>query len=89
MALGSQPGNILVMILRETLWLTVAGIAVGVPCALSASRLIAHSLFGLSPLDPLTLALAAAALVIVGAIAGYLPARRALGGDPVAALRCE
>ena len=89
MALGSQPGAILRMILRETLLLTLAGIALGVPCALLATRFIAHSLFGLSPADPLTLAAASGALAAVGACAGYLPARRALQSDPMAALRCE
>ena len=89
MALGSQPGAILRMILRETLLLTLAGIALGAPCALVATRLIAHTLFGLSPVDPLTLAAASSAIFAVGAIAGYLPARRALQSDPMAALRCD
>jgi len=89
MALGSQPKSIMGMILRETLLLTLAGIALGAPCALAATRLIAHTLFGLSPLDPLTLAAASGALFAVGAIAGYLPARRALRSDPMAALRCD
>ncbi len=89
MALGSQPGGILRMILRETLLLTLAGIALGAPCALGATRFIAHTLFGLSPLDPLTLAAASGALFAVGAIAGYLPARGVLRSDPMAALRCD
>jgi len=89
MALGSQPGAILRMILRETLLLTLAGIALGAPCALAATRFIAHTLFGLSPLDPPTLAAASSALFLVGAVAGYQPARRALKSDPMAALRCD
>ena len=89
MALGSQPNAILRMILRETLLLTLAGIALGAPCALAATRLIAHTLFGLSPVDPLTLAAASSAIFAVGAIAGYLPARSALQSDPMAALRCD
>jgi predicted permease len=89
MALGSQPKAILRMILRETLVLTLAGIAIGAPCALAATRFIARALFGLSPLDPLTLAAASGALFVVGAIAGYLPARRALESDPMTALRCD
>jgi putative ABC transport system permease protein len=89
MALGSQPRSILRMILRETLLLTLAGIALGAPCALAATRFIAHALFELSPVDPLTLAAASSALFAVVAIAGYLPARRALQADPMAALRCD
>jgi predicted permease len=89
MALGSQPGGVLRMILRETLLLILAGIALGLPCALAATRFIAHTLFGISPGDPLTLAAAGGALVAVGTIAGYLPARRALQLDPMGALRCD
>ena len=82
MALGSQPGGILRMILRETLLLTLAGIAIGAPCALAVARFIA-------PADTLTLVAASSALFAVGAIAGYLPARSALKSDPMAALRCD
>ena len=89
MALGSQPGSILRLILRETLLLTLAGIVAGAPCALAAGRFIAHTLFGLSPLDPLMLASASSALLAVGALAGYVPARRALKSDPMTALRCD
>jgi predicted permease len=88
-ALGAQPHSILHMILRETLLLTLAGIALGAPCALAATRLIAHTLFGLSAVDPPTMAAACTALFAVGATAGYLPARRALRSDPMAALRCD
>jgi predicted permease len=89
MALGSQPGAILRLVLRETLLPILAGIALGAPCAVAAARLIAHTLFGLSPLDPLTMAAASGAIFAVGAVASYLPARRALRADPMAALRCD
>jgi predicted permease len=89
MALGSQRGGILRMILGETLLLVMAGVAIGLPCAVVAARLVAHILFGLSPADPATLATVASMLIGVGVIAGYFPARRAMRMDPLVALRHE
>ncbi|HEX8878635.1 MAG TPA: ABC transporter permease, partial [Candidatus Acidoferrum sp.] len=89
MALGAQPGSVLGMILRETLVLTLIGIAVGAPCALATARLITHLLFEVTPYDPVTLVLVPLVLVAVGALAGYIPARRAMRLDPVVALRHE
>jgi predicted permease len=88
-ALGSPRRTIVWIVLRETLLLVLAGVAIGIPCAMAVSRLIAHMLFGLSSGDPLTMATASGALFTVGVIAGYLPARRALNMDPAAALRFE
>lgn len=89
MALGASSGAILWAVLRETLILTLAGLAVGVPCALAASRLLGHMLFGVSANDPATLAAVAFALAAVAALAGYVPARRAMLVDPLVALRYE
>jgi putative ABC transport system permease protein len=88
-ALGASRGAILRMILRETLTLTIVGLAIGVPCALAASHLIGHLLFGVSANDPLTLAAVAFMLAAVAILAGYAPARRAMRVDPLVALRHE
>ena len=89
MALGAQPNDLLSRILREVMWLSLAGIAVGVPAALAASRLVSGMLFGVSANDPATIALSAAILLGVSIFAGYLPARRAVRIDPMIALRSE
>ena len=89
MALGARGGNIAWMILRETLYLVLAGLVLGVPAALIGARLISTQLFGLSPTDPLTLIGAAIVLAMVAMLAGYLPARRASRINPLNALRYE
>ncbi len=88
-ALGASRGAILRMVLRETLVLTFVGLAVGVPSALAASRLIGQLLFDVSTHDPATLATVALALAAVATLAGYVPARRAMRVDPIVALRSE
>jgi putative ABC transport system permease protein len=88
-ALGAQPSSVLAMILRETLALTLIGIAVGVPCTIATARLITHLLFNVTPYDLVTLALTSLVLVAVGALASYIPARRAVKVDPMVALRHE
>jgi putative ABC transport system permease protein len=86
-ALGASRGMIVSMVLREILILTLAGLVVGGLCALAASRLLGHLLFGISASDPITLAAVAFALVCVAALAGYVPVRRAMSVDPMEALR--
>jgi len=88
-ALGASQGSILRMVLRETLMLTAAGLAVGIPGALLGSRLLTHLLFGVSVDDPATLTAVAFTLAAVAAIAGYIPARRAATVEPIVALRYE
>ncbi|HYY98054.1 MAG TPA: FtsX-like permease family protein, partial [Pyrinomonadaceae bacterium] len=89
LALGAQPRRVRLMILRESLLLVVAGVAVGLPAALAASRLASAFLFGLSPADPVSISLAVLSLLTAALAAGYLPARRATKIDPLVALRYE
>jgi len=89
MALGAQGGNVLRMVMGESLLLVALGVAIGFAAALAATRLIAGMLFGLTPSDPLTLALATILLLAVAALASWLPARRASRVEPVVALRYE
>ena len=88
-AVGAQQGTILGLILRESVVLSALGVMVGLPCAVAATRLIGHLLFGVAPGDPLTFAAAATILLAIGTLAGYWPARRATKIDPIAALRRE
>jgi ABC-type antimicrobial peptide transport system permease subunit len=77
------------MILRETLTIVTAGLALGLPLALTAARLLRARLFELSPYDPATLLTAVLAVVAVTVLAGYVPARRASHVDAMVALRCD
>ncbi len=89
MALGAQRGDVLRLVMHETLWLALTGVVIGVPAALVATRWIASQLFGLDSHDPLTITLVTLLLMAVMTLAGYLPARRAAQVDPLVALRCE
>ena len=89
MALGAARGSVLWMVLREVAVMLVAGIVIGLPVAIGLSRFVESQLYGLSPTDPTTLAVAAILLSGVAMLAGYLPARRATRVDPMLALRYE
>jgi predicted permease len=89
MALGAQPRDMLGMVLRQGLRLTVPGLLAGGAIALAATRVIGGMLTGISAADPLTFASAAAFLTVVAALASYLPALRAMRVDPMDALRNE
>jgi predicted permease len=88
-AVGAQRQNVLWLVLRETLALALFGIAIGIPSALAATRLIASMLFDLSPTDLPTITFVSLLLLLVPLFAGYLPARRASVIDPAVALRAE
>jgi len=89
MALGAQRGAVVWMVLRRVLILAAVGLAISVPAALTASRLVKSFLFETQPNDPGALGLAGVVLLSAAILAGYGPARRAARIDPVAALRQE
>jgi ABC-type antimicrobial peptide transport system permease subunit len=88
-ALGAARREVLSMILRETLGLTSVGIALGLAFALATSQLIANMLYGVPAQDPVTLVAVSVVLAAVAAVAGWIPARRAMLVDPTVALRYE
>ncbi len=89
MALGAERRDVVRMIMGESQRLVVIGLAIGLAAALAAGRLVGTLLFGLQPTDSSTIALAVVVLAAVSAFAGYVPARRAAGVDPMTALRYE
>jgi predicted permease len=89
MALGARYSQVLWMILRQALVVAAIGIAGGLVLSLWSARFIASLLFGLTPRDPVTFAIAAATLLFVVLLAAYGPARRAALVDPAAALKQE
>jgi len=89
MALGAQRRDVLKLVLRQGLLLTVAGVIPGVVAALALTRVMKGLLFGISPTDPAIFAGVSLLLTAVGTLACYLPARRAARMDPVRALRNE
>jgi predicted permease len=89
MALGALPREVIGLVMREVAVLVAAGGGVGLVAALGASRLVESQLFGLTARDPVVFVAALASLALVGAAAGFVPARRAAGTDPIRALRRE
>jgi predicted permease len=89
MALGALPGNVVRIVMREALLLVVLGVGIGLAAAKATTRLVSGLLFDLTPTDPLTIALATILMIVVAALASYLPARRASHIDPLEALRYE
>jgi predicted permease len=89
MALGASQRAVVWMVLRETLIVLGAGVALGIPAAWWLSRYLASQLFGVKPADAGSAIVALAVLAAAGAAAGFLPARRASTIDPIEALRYE
>ena len=89
MALGAARADVIQLVMRESMMLVLAGVLLGLAGAMAASRPIASLLFGLAPVDPLTIAAAIVVMLLLSSIAAYLPARRASRVDPIVALRYE
>jgi len=89
MALGAEAVDVVKLIVRQGMTLTLAGLAVGLTGALVMTRLMASVLYGVSATDATTFVVVPSLLALVVLIACYLPARRATRVDPVVALRCE
>ena len=77
------------MILRESLVLLIAGVAIGLPLAFVSARILRQQLFQLDPADPVTFAVTVFVIAATTIIAAWLPARAAAKVNPVSALRCE
>ena len=89
MALGARRGRVLAQILRQTVTVSVLGIAIGVGAVLLTTRYMSTLLFGLSERDPLTLGAVSLMLLVTATVAGFFPARRAATIDPVRAIKTE
>jgi ABC-type antimicrobial peptide transport system permease subunit len=89
MALGAQRSQLLALVFRQGMMPVVLGLTAGVVIALFLGRAIRGLLFGVEPTDLLTIARVTAVLIVVGAVACFIPARRAVGTNAVAALRFE
>ena len=88
-ALGARRDQVLGMILREVMFLAVAGILIGVAVAMGLTRYIQALLFGVDPIDPATMIGAVCLMILVALLAGWIPARRASRLEPMVALRHE
>ena len=88
-ALGAGRSDVLRMVMRHGLTLIAIGAVIGLAAALAMTRFIAGELYGVKPNDPATLLIAISSILLVGSIACWIPARRAMHVDPIVALRYE
>jgi len=89
MALGATRWDVLVLVFLQGAALTLVGLVIGVLLAVALARVIRAGLYGISPIDPVSIAATVALLAVVSLLAGYIPARRAAKVDPMTALRYE
>jgi putative ABC transport system permease protein len=85
--LGARDADIIRLVLREGFWVILTGLLCGLAGAYGATRLLIHQLYGVTPMDPLTLVGVAVVLSVVALLACYIPGRRATKRDPLSALR--
>jgi putative ABC transport system permease protein len=89
MSLGAMPGNILGLVLGVGLLPAIIGAVAGLLGSWGLTRVVAEFLYGIKPLDPITFAGATFTLLLIAALACYIPARRAMRVQPMIALRYE
>jgi len=89
LAVGAQPRQVLLLVLKQGFWLTMIGVVLGLAAAFALTRLLSGLLFGVAAIDVTTFATISLLLIIVSLLACYLPARRAMRIDPLSALRYE
>jgi predicted permease len=88
-ALGAPSPTVLWLVMREVLVMVGLGVVVALPAAWGLARLVQSQLYGIAPSDPLSMAAATFSILLVAALAGYIPALRATRVDPIRALRYE
>ena len=89
LAVGAQPRQVLLLVLKQGLWLTIVGVVLGLAASFALTRLLSGLLFNVQAVDVTTFATISLVLIVVSLLACYLPARRAMRIDPLRALRYE
>jgi predicted permease len=88
-AVGAEARSIVTLVMRDAAWMVGAGIAVGLAAAWALARVVANQLYGVHAGDPVSASIGVLVLAVTGALAAWLPARRAARVDPIRALRYE